>query len=70
VVLGKYNRVNCNGLRDLKKRDLEPVIKKLEIQVKWGVEREKKEVTKCERLTDFYLKRNNTFYFKALYIAL
>ena len=34
VVLGKYNRVNCNGLRDLKKRDLEPVIKKLEMQVK------------------------------------
>jgi hypothetical protein len=34
LVLGKYNRVNCNGLRDLKKRDLEPIIKKLETQVK------------------------------------
>ena len=33
-VLGKYNRVNCVGLRDLKKRDVEAVVKRLEMQVK------------------------------------
>lgn len=33
MILPNYNRVNCPGLRDLKKRDLEPILKKLSTQI-------------------------------------